>query len=263
MPNNVKGTPIFRYLIADYLDIGTSATPDIRLMNVFENVDESPNAQTTDKHYVSDKSSTTITTGYQTQFPITGDRYKDNAVTDFIADIAEKQLLGVQAAYYRVNVFKPIEGKENTFYARKFTVEFAIDTLGGAGGEIATIEGNMNAQGDVIIGEFNTTTKTFTPADEAAPGDIGVLAVASAAGATTGTTHIVVAPALAVGNSYKYQTASTVTLPTLNAVLTTGWMTWNGTADITATDGQQIVIAEVDADNKAKKAGIATVEAAA
>lgn len=256
-------TPIFRYLIGDYLDVGTTDTPDVRLMNVFETIDESPNAQTVDKHYTANKSTSTITTGYQTQFPITGDRYVDNAVTDFITKIAEEQMLGVQAAYYKVSLWRPIEGKQNTFYARKFTVEFAIDTLGGAGGEIATVEGNMNAQGDVIIGEFNTTTKTFTPADEAAPGDIGVLAVASAAGATTGTTHIVVAPALAVGNSYKYQTAATVTLPTLNAVLTTGWTTWNGTADITATDGQQIVIAEVDVDNKAKKAGIATVEAAA
>lgn len=156
-----KGTPIFRNMIADYLDVGTATTPDVRLMNVFETVDESPNAQTVDKHYTSDKSSSTITTGYQTQFPITGDRYKDNVVTDFITKIAEEQLLGVQALFYRVNLFRPIEGKQNTYYARKFTVEFAIDTLGGAGGEIATIEGNMNAQGDVIVGEFNTQTKEF------------------------------------------------------------------------------------------------------
>lgn len=156
-----KGTPIFRNMLADYLDVGTATTPDVRLMNVFETVDESPNAQTVDKHYTSDKSSSTITTGYQTQFPITGDRYKDNVVTDFITKIAEEQLLGVQALFYRVNLFRPIEGKQNTYYARKFTVEFAIDTLGGAGGEIATIEGNMNAQGDVIVGEFNTQTKEF------------------------------------------------------------------------------------------------------
>lgn len=162
MPEETKGTPIFRNLIADYLDVGTSAEPDIRLMNVFETIDESPNAQTVNKHYTSDKSASTITTGYQTQFPITGDRYKDNAVTDFITKIAEEQQLGVQAVYYKVNLFRPIPSKENTYYARKFIVEFAIDTLGGAGGEIATVEGNMNAQGDAVIGEFNVTTKTFT-----------------------------------------------------------------------------------------------------
>lgn len=159
-----KGTPIFRNLIADYLDISTTETPDVRLMNVFETIDESPNAQTVDKHYTSDKSATTITTGYQTQFPITGDRYKDNDVTEFIANIAEAQLLGIERPFYRVNLFKPIASKENTYYARKFIVGFAIDTLGGAGGEIATIDGNMNAIGDVIIGEFNTSTKAFTAA---------------------------------------------------------------------------------------------------
>lgn len=164
----VKGTPIFRYLIADYLDISQNGTPDVHLMNVFENVDESPNAQTTDKHYTTDKSTTTITTGYQTQFKITGDRYKDNAVTDFITKIAEEQLLGVQTLFYRVNLWKPIEGKTNTFYARKFIVEFAIDTLGGDGGDIATVEGNMNAQGDVVVGEFNTEAKEFTAAEDAA-----------------------------------------------------------------------------------------------
>lgn len=167
---NEKGTPIFRNLIADYLDIGTESTPDIHVMSVFETIDESLNAQTVDKHYTSDASATTITTGYQSQFPITGDRYKDNKVIEFISKIAEERLLGVQTDYYRVNLFRPIKEadgetvKADTYYARKFLVGFAIDTLGGAGGEIATIEGNMNAIGDVIIGEFNIKTKTFTAA---------------------------------------------------------------------------------------------------
>ncbi|WP_099205883.1 hypothetical protein [Scatolibacter rhodanostii] len=163
---NEKGTPIFRNLIADYLDIGTETTPDIHVMSVFETIDESPQAQTVEKHYTSDKSATTITTGYQSQFPITGDRYKDNKVTDFIAKIGEEQRLGVQCDYFRVNLFQPIAAKADTYYARKFVVGFAIDTLGGAGGEIATVEGNMNAIGDVVIGEFNIKTKTFTAASE-------------------------------------------------------------------------------------------------
>lgn len=172
MATEIKGTPIFSNMTADYLDIGTEAAPDIRVLNVFENVDESPNAQTVDKHYTSDASATTITTGYQTQFAITGDRYRENEVTDFIAKIGEEQKLGVQATFYRVNLWEPIkdtEGaiKENTYYARKFTVGFAIDNLPNTGGEIRQIEGNMNAIGDVVIGEFNIKTKTFTAAAEA------------------------------------------------------------------------------------------------
>lgn len=166
MANNEKGTPIFRNLIADYLDVGTEEAPDIHVMSVFETIDESLNAQTVDKHYTADVSATTITTGYQSQFPITGDRYKDNKVIEFISKIAEERQLGVQTDYYRVNLFRPIEAKADTYYARKFVVGFAIDTLGGAGGEIATVEGNMNAIGDVVIGEFNIKTKTFTAADD-------------------------------------------------------------------------------------------------
>jgi len=159
----VKGTPVFRYEIADYLDVGKNGTPDVRLMSVFETIDENPNAQTVEKHYTADRSATTLTSGYQTQFPIAADQYKDNSVVEFIRDIGEEQLIGVETDYFRVRLYQPIEGSENTFYARKFRVGFAIDSLGGAGGEIATVGGNMNTIGDVTIGAFNTVTRMFTP----------------------------------------------------------------------------------------------------
>ena len=34
-------TPVFRYEMADYLDVGTEEAPDIQVMSVFENIDES------------------------------------------------------------------------------------------------------------------------------------------------------------------------------------------------------------------------------
>lgn len=251
-----KGTAVFRNLVADYLDVGTSEAPDIRVMSVFETIDESPNAQTTEKHYTGDKSATVITTGYQTQFPITADLYKDNRVVEYIRDIGEEQQLGTVTDYYRVRLYQPIAGKENTYYARKFRVGFEISGMTGAGGEIISIEGNMNAQGDAVIGEFNTTTQTFTSADD---GVLGELTVTSAAGSTTGNTKITVTPAKSSGNSYKYKTAASVTLPEYDVVCSTGYTDWDGTADITATTGQKILIVEVDGANKAKKAGIATV----
>ena len=54
--------------------------------------------------------------------------------------------------------------KENTFYARKFRVSVEVSSITGAGGEIISQEGNLNQIGDVVIGEFNTQTKTFTEA---------------------------------------------------------------------------------------------------
>ena len=88
------------------------------------------------------------------------------------------------------------------------------------------------------------------------------LTVVSVSGSTSGDTAIYVNPALSVGNSYKYKIAATVDMPSYDDVLTTGWTEWNGTIEITATTGHQIVIAEVEtATNKAKKAGRAMVTA--
>jgi hypothetical protein len=85
------------------------------------------------------------------------------------------------------------------------------------------------------------------------------LDVTSSASATTsGKTAISVSPALTSGNSYKYKVDTDMKLPAYNQNLRT-WSTWDGTSEITATTGKELCIAEVDADYRAVKAGIATV----
>lgn len=86
------------------------------------------------------------------------------------------------------------------------------------------------------------------------------LTVNSAASASTlGKTVITVSPSINDGNTYKYKTGATLTLPVFNQVLTSGWTVWNGTDEITAVTGNKIVIAEVDAANECKAIGEATV----
>lgn len=163
---NMDGTPIYRYLVADYLDIGSGEEPDYQVMRTFENIDESPNAQTTEKHYTANKSASVITTGYQTQFPITADMYQNDRVMEYLRDVAEEQRLGQQTNYVRVRLYQPVQGQENTFYARRFRVDIEISTISGGGGEIMSLDGNLNAQSDAEIGEFNTQTRSFTPKTE-------------------------------------------------------------------------------------------------
>lgn len=95
------------------------------------------------------------------------------------------------------------------------------------------------------------------------PGTVGTLTVASVAGSLTGATKISVTPSLSAGNSYMYKTASSLALPGLNDICdaTTGYATWNGTSDLTATTGNDIVIVEVDSLYRAINAGKATVTA--
>lgn len=110
----------------------------------------------------------------------------------------------------------------------------------------------LNKKADAI--QFNITIPTA-----------GGLTVTSVAGTASGDTKITVNPAKATGNSYVYKTASEVTAPKVadHCDTTTGYTAWNGTADITATTGNKIVIVEVDEDGLAIKAGIATVTAKA
>ena len=114
-----------------------------------------------------------------------------------------------------------------------------------------TAEPNDSEGTLVLLEETDPTTET-----------LGVLTVTSAAGTTSGKTAISVSPALTSGNSYKYKTAATVALPALNDP-TADYTAWTGSAEITATTGNEIVIVEVGSVGEVKKAGKATVTAKA
>lgn len=89
---------------------------------------------------------------------------------------------------------------------------------------------------------------------------IGELTVNSVAGTSaSGKTKVTVSPSLSAGNSYKYKTASSVTVPEFGAECKSGYTAWDGVSEITATTGNKTLIVEVDANNKAVKAGSATV----
>nr|DAQ48800.1 MAG TPA: Major capsid protein [Caudoviricetes sp.] len=89
---------------------------------------------------------------------------------------------------------------------------------------------------------------------------IGELTVNSVAGTSaSGKTKVTVSPSLSTGNSYKYKTASSVTAPEFGTECKSGYTAWDGVSEITATTGNKILIVEVDANNKAVKAGSATV----
>lgn len=92
---------------------------------------------------------------------------------------------------------------------------------------------------------------------------LGTLTVTSAEGTASGKTALTVTPAKTAGNSYKTKTAASVTLPAYDEACTTGYTAWDGTAEVSATTGQKILVVEVDSGNKAKAAGIATVTAKA
>jgi len=88
-----------------------------------------------------------------------------------------------------------------------------------------------------------------------------VLTVNSVAGASAGKTKITVSPAkIVASNKYKYkvQASEFVDLPELDDDLS-AWTTWNGTDEITATNGYYIAVAETESDFSCEKVGTTQV----
>lgn len=88
------------------------------------------------------------------------------------------------------------------------------------------------------------------------------LTVVSVEGSTNGQTNVYVNPVKSGSNKYYYKTGvAPLAYPAYNEVISS--TSWDGSAGITATTGQQIMIIETDSSNKALKAGVATVIAKA
>lgn len=111
---------------------------------------------------------------------------------------------------------------------------------------------------------FITTSPSVTRPDFG-PKSLASITVASAEGAASGDTEITLSGYTpASGESYVYKThATTAPVVGYNEKMDYTWTAWDGTSDITATDGYKITIASVNADGRAVAAGSATVDAKA
>lgn len=158
-----------RHEIADYLNIGTADAEEWALMGVgFTTLGETPNAQTSTKKYINEKSSSTNVNSYQPQFDFEADQIKDDAAVNFIYDIGRNEKTGGDCStqYVRVELWKPVAEQQNTFEARKFNVAVVVSGMDGETDQV--VSGSLNAQGDFVDGTFNTETKTFTAKGAAA-----------------------------------------------------------------------------------------------
>ena len=126
-------------------------------------LDENPSAQSKSRRYINDKSATKSVNGYDWSAPFDADQIRSQAAIAFLCDIGEKQKIGEDAEtqYVIVDLDQPIADKEDTFHARKIDVAIEVASFPNDDGEMG-VSGNFLGQGDMIEGEFNTTTKVFT-----------------------------------------------------------------------------------------------------
>lgn len=162
---NDTQTNIMRYHVADYLNVSDSSTPDYKLMGVgFSSLNESPSAEEDEKIYINMKSASTKVKSYNTEFAFEAELIKEEEATMWLYDVGRNQKTGADAMtdYVRVELFRPVDGSDNTYEARKFKVSAIIDSIEGDGGDPLQTSGSLKAMGDFVDGTFNTSTRTFT-----------------------------------------------------------------------------------------------------
>lgn len=163
---------VMSYDEARYLDVQTDksdvAEEQIELMNVgVTSIEETSNPTEKSVQYVGDKSKTNTVTGYDNQFAIESNLIKNNKVIEYLFDVFRQRKTGrdAQQNYYIVELWNPVEDSpENTKYkARKIMTTAVIESKTDTAGENITFSGTLKGVGDFIYGQFDTSTKTFTP----------------------------------------------------------------------------------------------------
>lgn len=160
-----KRNVIKRHQYADYLNVGTGETPEYVLMGAgFTTLDEEPGAQSESVKYVNEASASSSVVGYETTFPFEAEQIMEEKAIDALYTVGRNHYIGADAEfeYVRVELWNKSAASEAGFEARRFIVSAEISSLSGE--NKMTMSGNLNAVGDPVLGTFNTSTKTFTPA---------------------------------------------------------------------------------------------------
>lgn len=245
--------------LKSYMDVAEAGAPNPSYALIgegFTSLSESKNPKEYSRQYIHEYTERTDVVGYAPALAYNVDVHTNNAVIAKIVKVTDEELTGSDAKVSIVTV-NCYEGTETARPA--FKRDYNIIPDGKADGvEALVYTGNLKAGGDIVKGTFNETTKVFTATDDST---LSTITVASAAGTASGDTAITLTGYTpGSGESYVYKIAET-TAPTISwhDVPDFSWTPWNGSADITATDGYKIAIVSVDADGKAVAYGSATV----
>ena len=151
-----------RSKVANYLKVNDN----FELMGAgFSELNESPSAKTTSKRYVNDNSETKRIVGYDWKTSFNTDMIRSESVIEHICKIGEYQLVGsdCETEYLIVDLDSNISGTK--FKARKINVAIEVASFNDNDGEMS-VSGNLLGIGDIIIGIFDTSSKTFIEGEE-------------------------------------------------------------------------------------------------
>lgn len=160
-----KRDVVQRHQIADYLNIGTSDSPNWVLMGVgFTSLNETFGAESESSKYVNEASESSSVTSYKSVFPFEAHLIKSQEAVNALYTVGRNHLVGAEAEfeYCRVELFEGKASADSTYAARKFLISAEVSSI--EGDKKQSVKGNLNAVGDPVDGYFNTKTPAFTAA---------------------------------------------------------------------------------------------------
>lgn len=161
-------TKITRNLLAQYYGITESSTTTYSRINTgFIKLSEENSPQVDNTAYIADKNSSPVVTGYENKWSFEAQYVKGDPVVDDIVEIAREQKTGSDCERLLVDVdMNDRVGETGTVYnARQFKVAVEATPPAGEPRQITSIGGAFHQVGDLVMGTFDTSAKTFTTGD--------------------------------------------------------------------------------------------------
>lgn len=199
------------------------------------------------------KTKSKVTNGNQTTSVTPYLIARDSALAKELYDIDKlnKQMDDLKYEFMEVSIFDVVSA--GVFAAWTQQAKIDLKSWGGTAADGVAAPFDIVWEGDRTYGTYNQAANTFASTD-----GIGSLTVVSTAGTGATGTVIVVAPQLTTGNHYVYKGGTTAQTVTEGQDLSS-WTALTVGTSISVTGSPAIIsVAEVDAANKAVKAGSAS-----
>lgn len=122
------------------------------------------NPETSESHYIGEKTGTTDITGYKPSSAVDMECIKGDGVYDFVNNIRRNRYVLSDCYTDIINVDLYDGDDTNGYWAEKQPVSITINSYGGDQPDPPKINYTINYRGDAVIGTYKPSTDAFTPA---------------------------------------------------------------------------------------------------
>ena len=156
---------VTRNLIREYYGIPSGDTLTYHYVNAgFVKCNEENNPKVDKATFVGDANATCAITGYENGWRFEAQYMQGDPVVDDLIAIARGQLTGgaCERALVSVDMTAPVEGRTGVYAARRAQIAVEAGAPAGDPRSVLKLEGELHQTGDLTVGVFDVTQRSFT-----------------------------------------------------------------------------------------------------